>query len=58
MIEIALVKWGNFHQIISNANKTAFESFFLAFPRLHYYIKSYCNIVPRPARLDPNQDIS
>ena len=36
MIEIALGKWGYFHQIIFNANKTSFEILFYS-----YYFKSY-----------------
>ena len=57
MIEIAPGKWGYFDQIIFNANKTAFESFF-AFPRLHYYINSYRTQALDIARLDTNQHIS
>ena len=57
MIEIAKRKWGYFHQIISNAHKTAFESLF-------YFSQAptiLSHIIPRPSallRLDPNQDIS
>ena len=56
MIEIAPGKWGYFDQIIFNANKTAFESFF-AFPMLHYFIKSYCTQALDIGRLHPKQDI-
>ena len=57
MIEIALGKWGYFHQIIFNANKTAFESLFL-FSQAPIILS---HIIPRPSALlglDPNQVIS
>ena len=57
MIKTALGKWGWFNQIIFNANKTTFESFFLLFPG-SYYIKSYRTQALNIARLDPNKDIS
>ena len=57
MIEIAAGKWGYFHQIIFNANKTSFESlvYFFQAPTI------LSHIIPRPSALlglDPNQDIS
>ena len=57
MIEIAPGKWGYFHQIIFNANKTAFESLFY----LSQTPTILSHIIPRPSALlglDPNQDIS
>ena len=57
MIEIAPGKWGYFHQIIFNANKTTFESLF-------YFSQAptiLSHIIPRPSALlglDPNQVIS
>ena len=57
MIEIALRKWGYVHQIIFNANKTAFEILF-------YFSQAptiLSHIIPRPSALlglDPNQVIS
>ena len=57
MIEIAPGKWGYFHQIIFNANKTTFESLF-------YFSQAstiLSHIIPRSSALlglDPNQDIS
>ena len=56
MIEIAAEKWGYFHQIIFNANKTSFEISF-------YFSQAptiLSHIIPRPSALvlDPNQDIS
>ena len=51
------MKWGYFNQIIFNANKTAFQSFY-AFRRLYYYIKLYRTQTLNIARLDPKQDIS
>ena len=57
MIEIALGKWGYFHQIIFNANRTAIESLF-------YFSQAptILSHIPRPPSallgLDPNQYIS
>ena len=56
MIEIVPGKWGYFHQIIFNANKTTFESLFY-FPQAPAVL-SY--IIPRPFALlglDLNQVI-
>ena len=56
MIEIAPGKWGYFHEIIFNANKTAFESLFY-FSQARTILS---HILPRPSTLqglDAKQDI-
>ena len=56
MIEIALRKWGYVHQIIFNANKTAFEILFY-FSRLLLF-KSYISLALNTARSQPGYIIN